>query len=62
MLLAREHLEAALWYLKAKGYVKRGDNGRFAITVSSFDEVASRALPRDRRNQKLLAPGSAAGD
>ena len=35
----REHLEAALWYLKGKGLVKRGDNGRVAITISGFDEV-----------------------
>jgi hypothetical protein len=57
----REHLEAALWYLKGKGYVKRGDNGRFTITVPGFDEVESRALSREHRNQKLLEPGSATG-
>ena len=35
----REHLEAALWYLKGKGFVKRGDNGRFEITIAGFDEA-----------------------
>jgi DnaJ domain len=58
----REHLEFALWYLKGKGYVKRGDNGRFTITVPGSDEVESRALPHEHRNQRLLEPGSAAGE
>jgi hypothetical protein len=49
----REHLEAAVWYLKGKNYVKRSDNGRFAITILGFDEVESRA-PRENRDQKLL--------
>ncbi len=57
----REHLEAALWYLKGKDYVRRSDNGRFAITVTGFDEAESRALPREHRNQKLLELSSAAG-
>jgi hypothetical protein len=51
-----------LWYLKGKGYVKRGDNGRFTITVPGVDEVESRALPREYRSQKLLEPISTAGD
>jgi len=33
----REHLEAALWYLRAKGYIQRLDSGRCAITVQGFD-------------------------
>lgn len=58
----REHLEFALWYLKGKGYVKRGDNGRFTLTVLGSDEVESYAQPRQHRNLKLLEPGSSAGD
>ena len=57
----REHLEFALWYLKGKGHVKRGDNGRFTLTVSGSDEVESRATPREHINQKLLEPVNAAG-
>ena len=37
----REHLEAALWYLRAKGHIKRADNGRHSITVSGFDVIES---------------------
>ena len=58
----REHLEAALWYLKGKNYVKRGDNGRFTITVPGFDEVESRSERSERGEQRLLEPALAAGD
>jgi len=52
----REHLEAALWYLKGKEYVKRSDNGRYTITVSGFDVAESCAVPKAQGNQKLLEP------
>jgi DnaJ domain/PilZ domain len=58
----REHLEFALWYLKGKGYVQRGDNGRFTITVLGSDEVESYAEQGQHRNLKLLEPGPSAGD
>lgn len=35
----REHLLAALWYLRGKGLIQRGDNARFAITVQGMDEA-----------------------
>lgn len=35
----REHLQAALWYLKGKGYIQRADNSRYSITVQGFDKV-----------------------
>lgn len=35
----REHLQAALWYLKGKGFIRRTDNGRYAITVEGCDEI-----------------------
>jgi curved DNA-binding protein len=54
----REHLDAAFWYLKGKNYIKRGDNGRFSITVLGFDEVENNAVPPGQRVQKLLTPGA----
>jgi predicted transcriptional regulator of viral defense system len=33
----REHLQAALWYLRGKGFIERFDNGRYTITVQGFD-------------------------
>ena len=35
----REHLQAALWYLKGKGFIERSDNARYTITVAGFDAV-----------------------
>ncbi|MEO8100196.1 MAG: DnaJ domain-containing protein [Acidobacteriota bacterium] len=52
----REHLEAALWYLKGKSFVKRGDNGRFSITVQGFDEVEAHSLRAEHRANRLLEP------
>ncbi|OBQ75039.1 DnaJ domain-containing protein [Mesorhizobium erdmanii] len=35
----REHLEFHLWYLKAKGWIGRIENGTFAITVEGIDRA-----------------------
>jgi hypothetical protein len=35
----REHLQAALWYLKGRGDIERADSGRYTITVQGFDAV-----------------------
>ena len=40
----REHLEAALWYLKGKGYVQRSDGGRYTLTVHGFEEAEERCV------------------
>ncbi|RUU02167.1 J domain-containing protein, partial [Mesorhizobium sp. M7A.T.Ca.TU.009.01.3.2] len=37
----REHLEFHLWYLKAKGWIARVENGTIAITVEGVDRVNS---------------------
>jgi hypothetical protein len=58
----REHLEFALWYLKGKGYVTRGDNGRFTLTVLGSDEVESYGQSGQQRDLKLLEPGTSTGD
>ena len=55
----REHLQAALWYLKGKGYIQRGDNGRFTITVAGFDEMESQSFIPEPSHQKLIAQGAA---
>ncbi len=36
-----EHLEFHLWYLREKGWVKRTESGRLAITVEGIDRVNS---------------------
>jgi hypothetical protein len=49
----REHLKAALWYLKGKNFIRRGDSGRYSLTIAGFEEaeahtppVATRAFPQ----------------
>jgi len=37
----REHLEFHLWYLKAKGWIARIENGTIAITVEGIDRANS---------------------
>jgi curved DNA-binding protein len=49
----REHLQAALWYLKGKGFIERADNGRFTITVEGFD-AAEQAGPAPSPTQRQL--------
>jgi hypothetical protein len=54
----REHLQAALWYLKGKGYIQRSDNGRYAITVAGFDEMESHSFMPEPSHQKLIEQGT----
>jgi curved DNA-binding protein CbpA len=35
----REHLEFSFWYLKESGFIQRGDNGRYAITLKGVDQA-----------------------
>ena len=51
----REHLQAALWYLKGKNFIIRGDNGRYSITVQGFDEVETNSMMPAQSDMKLLA-------
>lgn len=36
-----EHLEFHLWYMKEKGWIRRTENGAFAITAEGVDRVNS---------------------
>ena len=48
----REHLEFHLWYLKAKGWIGRLENGMLAITVEGVDQANSER--RRESTTKLL--------
>jgi curved DNA-binding protein len=50
----REHLQAALWYLRGKGLIERSDNARYTITVAGFDAVEE-AGPLANLAQRLIA-------
>jgi curved DNA-binding protein len=47
----REHLQAALWYLKGKNLIQRSDGGRYSITIAGFDEAEAHltAIGTNRR-------------
>lgn len=49
----REHLQAALWYLKAKGFIAGGDNSPYSITIEGFDEVESHSRPEAKPQMDL---------
>ena len=48
-----EHLEFHLWYLREKGWIKRTESGRLAITVEGVDRANSE---RERRTTSNLLP------
>ena len=52
----REHLQSALWYLRAKNYIKRGDNSRFSITIAGFDEAEAAQSTPARADRQLMEP------
>jgi DnaJ-domain-containing protein 1 len=52
----REHLEAALWYLKGKGYVQRTDGGRYTLTVNGFEEAERHVMELPKTAGALPEP------
>jgi len=50
----REHLEFHLWYLKAKGWIARLEDGMLAITVEGVDRTNSE--PRREATKLLTQP------
>ncbi len=54
----REHLEAALWFLRGKDYIKRSDSARYEITVEGFEAAEnahSDGSMTSAQERKLLA-------
>ena len=51
----REHLEAALWYLRGKGHVQRTDGGRYNLTVSGFEEAENHVVQAPKNAGELPA-------
>jgi hypothetical protein len=52
----REHLEFSLWYLREKGLLQRGDNGRYQITASGAELAEEAEIPWAGRADRLLPP------
>ena len=54
----KEHLEAALWYLKGKGFVQRTDGGRYTLTVNGFEEAEERCVKPMQTAGELAGPAN----
>ena len=56
MAFPREHLNFALWYLKAKGYVRQEDNSDCGITAEGIDFIESHSST-DELVKRLIHAG-----
>ena len=54
----KEHLEAALWYLKGKGFVQRTDGGRYTLTVNGFEEAEERCVKPMQTAGEIASPAN----
>ena len=56
-----EHLDFHLWYLKAKGWIAKTENGTYAITVEGVDRASGgHATAPVAKQQQLTRPGYSA--
>jgi curved DNA-binding protein CbpA len=60
MAFPREHLNFALWYLRAKGYVRQEDNSDCGITAEGIDFIEAHSSTDDLV-KRLIQPGPATG-
>jgi curved DNA-binding protein CbpA len=58
MAFPREHLNFALWYLRAKGYVRQEDNSDCGITADGIDFIESHSS-HDELIKRLIHAGPA---
>ena len=54
----REHLEFHIWYLKAKGWIARLEDGTLAITVEGVDHANSEQRRRETATKQLTHESS----
>jgi hypothetical protein len=57
MAFPREHLEFAIWYLRAKGYVQQEDNSDCGITADGIDFIETHSTS-DELVERLIHAGS----
>jgi len=60
MAFPREHLNFAMWYLKAKGYVRQEDNSDCGITAEGIDFIESHSST-DELVKRMIHAGPDAG-
>ncbi len=61
MAFPREHLNFALWYLRAKGYVRQEDNSDCGITAEGIDFIESHSS-HDDLVKRLIHAGPSTTD
>jgi hypothetical protein len=59
MAFPREHLNFALWYLRAKGYVRVEDNSDCGITADGIDFIEAHSSHDDLVKRLIQAGPSA---
>jgi hypothetical protein len=60
MAFPREHLNFALWYLRAKGYIRQEDNSDCGITAEGIDFIESHSSS-DELIKRLIQAGPSSG-
>ncbi len=50
--IPREHLEFTIWYLKERGDIKPGDNGRFQISIKGVESYENLTMPSSSEESK----------
>jgi curved DNA-binding protein CbpA len=61
MAFPREHLNFALWYLRAKGFVRQEDNSDCGITAEGIDFIESHSR-NDELIKRLIQAGPSTGN
>lgn len=58
--IPREHLEFTMWFLKERGDIKAGDNGKFVISIKGVEayENLTAPAPEDPHRKLVLLPAA----
>lgn len=57
----RDHLEFTLWYLREQGWIQRGDNNKFHITVKGVEQAEDSPESMLNESRMITASPQAAG-
>jgi len=52
--IPREHLEFTIWYLKERGDIKIGDNGRFMISIKGVESYENLSMPTPEEKKGMV--------
>ncbi|MBL8176028.1 MAG: J domain-containing protein [Bryobacterales bacterium] len=52
--IPREHLEFTVWFLKERGDIKVGDNGRYMISIKGVEAYENMSMPAAQEKKGLV--------